>query len=1199
MASDPASPAKPDLSTTKSTTKSRMMSEVRDEIDFDIDAPGEGDELASELTLSGVVVDAGDSDELSSAQPPRQIGPYRLIKPLGRGGMGCVYLAEQVEPVKKPVAIKFASPGFAGDAQRVLARFESERRTLSLLDHPNIARILDAGTTDQALASWPYFVMEYVEGKPITRYCDAEQLSVEQRLRLFIDVCRAVQHAHFNGVVHRDLKPGNILVRRNDDPEGGRTRHEPKVIDFGIASLLRDESSRDLTMTQIGTPIGTPHYASPEQLRLLEDNAVDLRSDIYSLGVMLYELLCGRLPWTGFGGDATSAASWPTLVERMRRDELVPPSKRASELSTEAALSRGQRSAAQLAKQIRGDLDWIALRALNRLPSDRYASVGELADDLQRHLDQSPVLAGPPTALYRVRKFVRRNRVAVAAAGLVAASLVAGLAGTSYYLVKFREKAESARLSEQHAQQSELVARLSEAEAKESERIAIESRENALLRQRDAAATAQFMADMLSASDPFRDNNVNNLSDLHIALVDALDAAAQPIEIDQPQRLVSLGLRPTRPDSMERDVPKLPLKSEAELRYRLGETLLTHCRYMDAATQLERADVLYVKLAKQYPSGSTEARKLWRQALQARRGVWEAVMNLGSNFVAGFSYEVLFHAQADAMRELGPNDSVTVEIRADYAWFMLFQRRNHYDIRSVLAEEIMEPLVGKVDDLSLSTQSRIAICEAMAELTCSQRDYAAAERWARRGVEVAEESGSVNRFIVHRGQGFLMWQLRRMDRFGESIAINRTLVDEGIKQLGPNHPTTLRLELNLLRTQLESGANPLPIVSRIDEIIKVCEADPDLLFDRALVATSILMFLFDATENRAGGEAAWARLLNIDWPESRAALYRGELYYATARWHVRHDRHDLAAQFYGKAIAELEPELGRDHPRVVFIKAHRGLSLTHAGQHQQSAASFREAVESLVRLYPGGMPPGDSIAEPLSNYVANFATSVGDAAEMNSPLTIDAADLVFKPASLQLADANDSELGPLLLRQIIAGGTGPLDPATWAQTTNARRTDTDAFAPSWAAEKLADFLADHNLLEDGLAIRRSLLQWTVDRFGKDHPIALDTVVDNYELHVYARTGVSFDAHLAECSQMFDLEAMWRRCVEDRKPAAARQLVLLAKMLDQRDQTERAETTWRLALIQAESESDSASADAARAGLARVSAKLNTSAPLAN
>ena len=388
-------------------------------------------ELVSLLDADG----APDGPTLAPVRVRETLGPYRLMECIGRGGMGEVFLAEQTEPVKRRVAIKLIRPGLAG--AEVFARFESERQALALMNHPAIAQVLDAETTSDGR---PYVVMEYVSGLPITEYCDREQLSIEARVQLFLEVLGGVRHAHQKGVLHRDLKPSNILVSVED----GTPR--VKIIDFGIAKALEGRLTDKTLHTEFGRVLGTPQYMSPEQAGTSPFD-VDTRSDVYSLGVLFYELLTGVRP---FGGDAAES-SFDALVQRLRERDPVRPSARVRgfgsdpETDTEQLATSRKTESSRWIRRLEGDLDWIALRALERDRERRYASVQEFADDLSRHLRLEPVLAGPPSTTYRMGRFVRRHRLGVTAAGVAILGLIAGGVAAGIGLQRALRAEESAR----------------------------------------------------------------------------------------------------------------------------------------------------------------------------------------------------------------------------------------------------------------------------------------------------------------------------------------------------------------------------------------------------------------------------------------------------------------------------------------------------------------------------------------------------------------------------------------------------------------------------------------------------------------------------------------------------------------------------------------------------------------------------------
>lgn len=359
------------------------------------------------------------------------IGRYRLIEPLGEGGVGTVFLAEQLEPVRRQVALKVLKPGM--DTRSVIARFETERQALAMMDHPNIARVLDAGTTESGR---PYFVMELVRGVRITEYCDRHRLGLRERLGLFIQVCQAIQHAHLKGIIHRDVKPSNILVTR---PEAAGGNACPKVIDFGIAKATAQHLSDKSVSTELKAFIGTPAYMSPEQADM-GGTDIDTRTDIYSLGALLYELITGAPP---FDAQELVASGLDELRRIIREREPVPPTTRVRRAQVKAGSEPARQpsgAGSGLTRAPRGDLDCIVLKALEKDREQRYDTASSLAADVQRFLNDEPILARPPSAVYRCRKLVRRNKLSFAIAAAFAAALVLGLAASVW---QYREKSRA------------------------------------------------------------------------------------------------------------------------------------------------------------------------------------------------------------------------------------------------------------------------------------------------------------------------------------------------------------------------------------------------------------------------------------------------------------------------------------------------------------------------------------------------------------------------------------------------------------------------------------------------------------------------------------------------------------------------------------------------------------------------------------
>ncbi|MCC6678111.1 MAG: serine/threonine protein kinase [Phycisphaerales bacterium] len=446
-------------------------------------------------------------------QPGARIGPYKLLQLIGEGGFGSVFMAEQERPVSRKVAIKIIKLGM--DTRQVIARFEAERQALAMMDHSNIAQVLDAGATETGR---PFFVMELVKGDPIVEYCDKNNLSINDRLELFAHVCNAVQHAHTKGIIHRDIKPSNILVTTQDG------RPHTKVIDFGIAKATASKLTEKTLFTEHKALIGTPEYMSPEQAEGSLD--IDTRTDVYSLGVLLYELLTGTTP---FSSKELRGAAYAEIQRIIREVEPPRPSTRLGQSADTIASVAAKRHTEpkKLGTIIRGELDWIVMKALEKDRVRRYDSAGALAMDLRRHLRGEPVHAAPPSKTYRVRKFLRRHRGAVLLANVIVGALLVSLVGVGAGFVR----------SERALQREAIQRRAAEASATD-----------AALKAARAARLSEFLGNMFTALDP------NQPTGREVSVRSILDAASKRLD-----------------EGQLRDDPVI----EADVRFRLGTIYYT------------------------------------------------------------------------------------------------------------------------------------------------------------------------------------------------------------------------------------------------------------------------------------------------------------------------------------------------------------------------------------------------------------------------------------------------------------------------------------------------------------------------------------------------------------------------------------------------------------------------------------------------
>jgi serine/threonine protein kinase/tetratricopeptide (TPR) repeat protein len=726
--------------------------------------------------------DPDEAEERSSVPegsptPSGMIGPYRLVSILGEGGMGTVWLAEQTAPVRRKVAVKVIKLGM--DTQDVVARFESERQALAVMSHPNIARVYDGGATESGR---PYFVMELVQGVPVTEYCDLNRLTTEQRIRLFLDVCGAVQHAHQKGVIHRDLKPSNVLVTVRDQAP------VVKIIDFGIAKALgRDLTDRTL-VTRFGQLIGTPEYMSPEQADMSALD-VDTRTDIYALGIMLYEILVGALPF-----DLRAKADY--AIRNVIHEADVPrPSTRLTTLvDTRNEIARHRRTTPDgLKRALQGDLDWIILKAVEKDRTRRYDSAAGLAMELRRHLNNEPISARPPSTAYRLGKFVRRNRTAVAAAVAVAAALMTGAAAATIGLVGARRSEATAR------QVSSFMVELFEvSDPGESLGDTITARA-VLDRGVERIRTELTDQPIVQGNLMYTMGSVYNSLGIYREAVNLLEEAQQrkreSLGDKHPEVAATLeelgeayfGLaRYDEAEARFEDALEIRLgeattdaSAVASLRYRLGEVYLNEARYPEADSSLRAAQRIRTeafgpddaRVATVIATRATlareegrldEAAEMYRQALSIRERAYGPE-----------------HPQvASALHDLGV--AVRMQEDLDEAERLLTR-----------ALDLRERVFGPVHPRVATTLN------ALGNLYLDQERYREAEATFQRSVSVKEEIYGGDHPDLANSINNLAIVYARQEDFDRAEPLMRRAVEMRERILGPDHPSVAGGRFNL------------------------------------------------------------------------------------------------------------------------------------------------------------------------------------------------------------------------------------------------------------------------------------------------------------------------------------------------------------------------------------------------------------------
>jgi serine/threonine protein kinase len=874
-------------------------------------------------------------------------GRYKLLEQIGEGGFGIVYLAQQSEPVRRRVALKIVKPGM--DTREVVARFEAERQALALMDHPNIAHVYDGGATESGR---PYFVMELVKGVPLTKYCDSVKMGTLQRVELFLDVLSAVQHAHQKGIIHRDLKPSNILVSPHD------SRPVVKVIDFGIAKALSLELTDKTLFTATGRMVGTPEYMSPEQTEL---NAldVDTRSDIYSLGVVLYELLTGNTP---IDTKRARQAGYDEIQRIIREEEPPRPSTRISTLGDKlvtVAQHRGTEPV-KLGKQVRGDLDWIVMKALEKERVRRYDTADMFAADLRRHLANEPVSTGPPSQIYRLRKFVRRRKGVIAASALILLVLLAGIAASLWQAVAATRARDEARTE-----------------------AAISTAVNEFLRY-----------DLLGSASPSREPD----RDLKVRAV--LDRASGGIQKRfQHQPLVEAAIRFTMASSYESLGESQKALEHArrsvELRQReLGphhaETLRSRTfagmamrslnQFADAEKEFrevmalqsrhlgpEHPDVMVTRHSLAIVLGGlgrfTEAEKELREIIPVKERVLGATHQdtLSSrNSLAMTLRDLgkLAEAEAEqratldlAIRHLGSSNLLTLRCQNNLG-IILRQRGKmpEADEDHKVAVEQRQKLLGSEHPDTLSSrvnrghglieQSKLAEAEAEFRELCKD-------------CERVLGAGHPATLRAHNGLGMT---LSEQAKYSEAEPEFRKSLKDGERTLGMDHPDMLNTRNNLALV-LDRQGKTSEAESEHRKILEIRTRTLGAEHPSTLSTRYNLAILMREKGNLAGSEAEHRDLLAINTrvfgPEHPDTL-RSRTAVANAQW--AQGRFAEGARMHGELLKILERVRGPEHGDTLQGCLNLATCLNDDGKYEQALEYASRAVEGMRKVLGNSHP---------------------------------------------------------------------------------------------------------------------------------------------------------------------------------------------------------------------------------------------------